>query len=103
MTHAARSGMPPCTCKDVGIDVTRHEAAEFGEELKAAVDARRAAEAEKMRLERQQSALTARHSQEVAEMIGTMKHFAGSVASFDAGLLGQLAGVEAVEVAPGRS
>ena len=38
-----------------------------------------------------------------AEMIGTMKHFAASVASYDAGLLGQLAGVEAVEVAPGRS
>jgi kinetochore protein Nuf2 len=93
-----------CAALARAIDVTRREAADFGEELKAAVDSRRAAEAEKMRLERQQSALTARHSQEVAEMIGTMKHFAASVASYDAGLLSQLAGVEAVEIAPpGRS
>ena len=84
------------------IDVTRREDADFGEELKAAVDARRAAEAEKMRLERQQSALTARHTQEVAEMISTMKHFAAAVAAHDSGLLASLAAVEAVEVAPAR-
>jgi kinetochore protein Nuf2 len=85
------------------IEVTRREASEYAEELKAAVDSRRAAEAEKMKLERHQASLMAKHSQEVAEMISTMRHFSVTVSQYDSGLISALSGIDAIEVSPVRS
>jgi kinetochore protein Nuf2 len=84
------------------IEVTRRETADYADELKAAVDRRRAAEAEKMRLERQQGALMTRHSQEIADMISTMKHFSATTVAWDGNLISSLAQVENIEVGPER-
>jgi len=85
------------------IDVTRRETNEYADELKAAIDSRRAAEAEKMKLERHQASLMAKHSQEVAEMISTMRHFSATVNQYDNGLVSVLSGIDAIDVSPVRS
>jgi hypothetical protein len=84
------------------IDATRREAAEVSEEMKAAVDARRLADAQKMALERQQEAAQAAHSAEVGDMIGAMKKFSAAMAGYNNALLHNLGHVEAVDIAPRR-
>lgn len=84
------------------VEATKREVAEYNEEIKAAIDQRRAADAEKMRLERQQESATARHSAEVAEMIQAMKHLAAAMAGYNSNVIANLATVEATEIAPDR-
>ena len=55
-----------------------------------------------MRLERQQGALMTRHSQEIADMISTMKHFSATTVAWDGNLVSSLAQVENIEVGPER-
>ncbi len=83
------------------IDVTRRETSELNEEIKAAIDARRAADAQKVQLERQQDAYTAKHSTEVAEMIATMKHFSASVTGYNGSLIQSLNTIDTVPFARG--
>ena len=67
------------------------EAAEYGDDLKASVDSRRAAEAEEMRLERRKEALISQHSGEVADMVGSLKRLSVSLAAYNGGIVKGLA------------
>jgi chromosome segregation ATPase len=77
------------------IDATRRESAELTDDVKAAADTRRAAEAHKLQLERQQEAATSAHSADVADMVATLKHFTATIGAYNAGLVQSLAAIEA--------
>jgi chromosome segregation ATPase len=78
------------------LEAVWREAAEHSDDTKASVDARRAAEAEEMRLERRKEALISQHSAEVADMVGSLKRLAGSLAGYNAGITAGLARIDAV-------
>lgn len=78
------------------IEITRRESAELSDEIKLVTDQRRAAEAQKLQLERQQEAYTAQHSADVAEMISSMKHFSSCVTSYNTALIQNLQSIETV-------
>jgi len=78
------------------IEITRRESAELSEEIKLATDQRRAAEAQKVQLERQQEAYTAQHSADVADMISAMRHFSTCVTGYNTALIQNLQSIDNV-------
>ena len=69
------------------LEAIQREAAEYSDDIKASLDARRTAEAEKMRLERHKEALISQHSAEVADMVNSLRRLQGSLAQYNSGIL----------------
>ena len=82
------------------LEAIQREAAEYSEDIKSSVDARRTAEAEKMRLERAKEALISSHSAEVAEMVNALRRLQTSLTQYNSGIL---AGFSAIEGMPLRA
>ena len=83
------------------LEAIQREAAEYSEDIKSSVDARRAAEAEKMRLERSKEALISSHSQEVAEMVNSLRRLQTSLAQYNSGILTGLGAIEGITLRAG--
>jgi hypothetical protein len=83
------------------VEAYQREAAEYSSDAKSSVDARRAAEAEKMRLERRKEALISQHSAEVADMVNSLRRLQGSLTQYNNGILTGLSSVEGVPLGGG--
>ena len=83
------------------LEAVQREASSYSEDFKASVDSRRAAEAEKMRLERRKEALISQHSAEVSEMINSLRRLQGSLTQYNNGILTGLNGLETLSLKAG--
>ena len=83
------------------LEAIQREAAEYSEDIKSSVDARRTAEAEKMRLERSKEALISSHSAEVAEMVSSLRRLQTSLGQYNSGIVAGLSAVEGITLKAG--
>jgi hypothetical protein len=83
------------------LEALQREAAEYSEDIKSSLDARRTAEAEKMRLERHKESLISSHSAEVAEMVNSLRRLQNSLAQYNTGILSGLGAIEAISLKAG--
>ena len=83
------------------LEAIQREAAEYSEDIKSSVDARRTAEAEKMRLERSKEALISSHSAEVAEMVNSLRRLQSSLGQYNAGIAAGLGAIEGTTLRAG--